>query len=317
MRNGLGSARDMSAQRRLGPRSSAGCLVAMLTMLSLAGLSTAQGAETGSAPVVRGAYLVHAGGCTTCHTEKGGDAFAGGRPLKTPFGTFFSPNITPDKETGIGVWSDDDFVRALREGVRPDGAHYFPVFPFTTYTRMTRSDAVAIKAYLFSLAPINKPNKDHAVPFPFSWRFTQTGWKLLFFSAGQFAPDSSQSAEWNRGAYLVEALAHCGECHTPRNIFGGINRDEWLSGNVDGPDGEFVPNITPDDETGIGKWSEGDIIQLFKIGFKPNFDDVQGTMGEAVEDGLKHLTDADLKAIAVYLRALPPIHNPIKPKKKN
>ncbi len=262
----------------------------------------------------RGAYLVRAGGCVTCHTAKDGETFAGGRPLKTPFGTFLSPNITPDRETGIGAWTDDKFVRALRDGVRPDSAHYFPVFPYTTYTRMTHADALAIKAYLFSLAPVARPNRDHDVGFPFNWRLLQAGWKLLFFDAGEYVPDPAQSTEWNRGAYLVEALSHCGECHTRRNAFGALDRDMWLAGNVDGPDGVFVPNITPDKETGIGDWSEGDIVQLLKTGFKPNFDDVQGTMGEAVEDGLKYLTDADLKAIAVYLRALPPIRNPIKPK---
>ena len=261
----------------------------------------------------RGAYLVRAGGCVTCHTAAGGETFAGGRALATPFGTFFSPNITPDRETGIGVWSDDQFVRALREGVRPDGAHYFPVFPYTAYTRMTRADALAMKAYLFSLAPVARPNRDHEIDFPFGWRLLQAGWKLLFFDAGERVPDPDRSPQWNRGAYLVEALAHCGECHTRRNVFGALDRDMWLAGTVDGPDGAFVPNITPDAETGIGGWSEGDIVQLLKIGFKPDFDDVQGTMAEAVEDGLKHLTDADLKAIAAYLRALAPIRNPIAP----
>ncbi|MDA0261955.1 MAG: cytochrome c, partial [Proteobacteria bacterium] len=225
-------------------------------------------------------------------------------------------NITPDKATGIGAWPDDDFVRALREGVRPDGAHYFPVFPYTTYTRMTRDDALAIKAYLFSRAPVSKAKRDHDVGFPFRWRFLQAGWKLLFFRAGEFKPEASHSAERNRGAYLVEALSHCGECHTPRNLFGALNREKWLAGTADGPEGELAPNITPDDASGIGKWSEADIVQLFRIGFKPNFDDVQGTMAEAIEDGLKHLTDQDLHAIAVYLKGLPAIHNPIKRKRK-
>ncbi len=287
----------------------------MALLIAVTGRISAAAAQTNADQVSRGAYLVSAGGCTTCHTEKKGVPFSGGRALKTPFGTFFSPNITADSKTGIGAWTDDDFVRALRDGVRPDGAHYFPVFPYTTYTRMTRADALAIKAYLFSLAPVSKPNKDHAVGFPFRWRFLQTGWKLLFFQAGELIPDTSRSAEWNRGAYLVEALSHCGECHTPRNVFGGLDREMWLAGTADGPEGEIAPNITPDKATGIGKWSEADIVQLFKIGFKPNFDDVQGSMAEAVEDGLKHLTDADLKAIATYLRALPPIDNLIKRKK--
>ena len=290
----------------------AGILVAGLAM----GLSPSLAAADEDA-VKRGAYLVRAGGCVSCHTAKDGETFAGGRPIKTPFGTFYSPNITPHSETGIGGWSDNDFAQAMREGVRPDGAHYFPAFPYTSYTRMNRADALAIKAYLFSLPPAARANRDHDVGFPFSWRLVQAGWKLLFFDAGELVPNPAKSEEWNRGAYLVEALAHCGECHTPRNAFGALDRAMWLAGTIDGPDGEFVPNITPDKETGIGEWSEGDIVQLFKIGFKPNFNDVQGSMGEAVEDGLKHLTNADLKAIAVYLLALPPTHNPIHPKQDN
>ena len=306
----------MKVQRRLASMARAGYATAVAVLVLLGGVGGGSSAKADTDQISRGAYLVLAGGCTTCHTEKGGMRFAGGRALKTPFGTFFSPNITPDRETGIGIWSDEDFVRALRKGVRPDGAHYFPVFPYTTYTRMTRADALAIKAFLFSTPPVSKPNRDHDVGFPFSWRLIQAGWKLLFFDAGEFKADPARSEAWNRGAYLVEALAHCGECHTPRNIFGGADRDKWLAGTADGPDGEIAPNITPDKESGIGEWSEGDIIQLLKIGFKPNFDDVQGTMAEAIEDGLKSLTDADLKAIAVYLRALPPIHNVIKSNKE-
>ena len=301
----------MNGRRWLGLLATSGFAAALM----VCGSANPALAQANADQIKRGAYLVLAGGCTTCHTEKDGTPFSGGRPLKTPFGTFFSPNITADAETGIGTWKDNDFVRALREGVRPDGAHYFPVFPYTTYTRMTRDDVLAIKAYLFSLAPVSKPNRAHAVAFPFRWRFLQTGWKLLFFEPGEYSSDTSRTAEWNRGAYLVEALSHCGECHTPRNVFGGIDRDMWLAGTADGPEGEIAPNITPDEDTGIGEWSEADIVQLFKIGFKPNFDDVQGTMAEAVEDGLKHLSDADLMAIAVYLRALPPIRNKIKRKK--
>jgi len=291
----------------------AGWAIVQLTFV--AGSINPASAQSNPDQVARGAYLVSAGGCMTCHTEKKGAPFSGGRALKTPFGTFFSPNITADTETGIGSWTDSDFVQALREGVRPDGAHYFPVFPYTTYMRMTRDDALAIKAYLFSLAPVSKSNKNYAVGFPFSWRFLQTGWKMLFFRAGELAPDTSRTAEWNRGAYLVEALSHCGEYHSPRNIFGGLDREMWLAGTVDGPEGETAPNITPDKKTGIGEWSEADIVQLFRIGFKPDFDDVQRSMAEAIEDGLKHLTDADLKEIAVYLRALPAIANAVKREK--
>lgn len=261
--------------------------------------------------VENGAYLVKAAGCVGCHTAKRGTPFAGGLGLKTPFGTFFSPNITPHPELGIGSWSDEDFVRALHEGVRPDGARYFPVFPYPSYTRMTREDALAIKAYLFSLAPVEQPNREHDVSFPFSWRLMQRGWRMMNFDEGRFQPDPAQSDKVNRGGYLVKALAHCGECHTPRNIMGGLDNDMFLAGTPDGPEDQLVPNITPH-ATGAADWSERDLVQVMRDGMKPDFDNVQGTMAEAIEDGLKYLTDADLEAIAAYLKTVPPIDNVVK-----
>lgn len=281
---------------------------ALAALALLVSTGVAAQAET---PVEKGAYLVRAGGCVSCHTAKGGEPFAGGRALETPFGTFYSPNITPHPEAGIGRWSDEDFVRALHEGVAPEGGRYFPVFPYTSYTRMSREDALAIKAYLFSLAPSGTANRAHDVPFPFSWRFAQRGWQWLFFDEGRFEPDPAKSAEWNRGAYLVEALAHCGECHTPRNVFGATDRSMYLAGTPDGPEGELVPNITPH-ESGIGDWSDGDLVNLLESGMKPDFDDVQGSMEEAIENGLKHLTEADMKAIEVYVYEVPPIDNVVK-----
>lgn len=256
----------------------------------------------------RGEYLVMAGGCTSCHTNEksGGQPFAGGRGLETPFGTYYSPNITPDPQTGIGEWSDEDFVRALQEGVAPDGSHYFPVFPWTSYARMRSEDALAIKAYLFSLPPVSQDNKAHDVPPPFGWRWTMGIWKLLFFDQEPVARIAYSDSGVGRGAYLVEALAHCGECHTPRNLVGAMDTSMWLAGTPDGPDGDLVPNITPH-ETGIGDWSEGDIVQLLKTGLMPNYDNVQGSMQEAIEDGLESLTDEDLSAIAAYLKAIPAI----------
>ncbi|HEX4549624.1 cytochrome c, partial [Pseudomonas sp.] len=209
--------------------------------------------------VARGEYLVRAGGCFSCHTAPGGEALAGGRALATPFGTFYSPNITPDPETGIGRWTDAQFLRALREGVRPDGANYFPVFPYTSFTGITDKDALAIKAYLFSRPPVRQGNRPHDVAFPFSWRLLQSGWKWLFFTPGPFQPAPERSAAYNRGAYLVTALAHCGECHTPRNFLGAVRTGERLSGTPDGPDGQLVPNIRPDPGTGIGKWEKDDV----------------------------------------------------------
>ena len=258
----------------------------------------------------QGAYLANAAGCEDCHTDRGhgGQPYAGGRALATPFGTFYSPNITPDPETGIGRWSDEQFLRALRDGVRPDGANYFPVFPYPSFTKIADADARAIKAYLFSLPAVRQANRAHDISFPISWRFLQNGWKLLFFSPGPFRPAPERSETYNRGAYLVTALAHCGECHTPRNWFGAMEPDRFLAGNPDGPDGKTVPNITPDPETGIGNWSEEDITTLLKTGQTPEFDFVGGAMGEVVRN-TSRLDDSDRRAIAVYLKSLPPIHS--------
>jgi mono/diheme cytochrome c family protein len=258
--------------------------------------------------IARGAYLAAAADCVACHTDPahGGRPYAGGRALATPFGTFYSPNITPDPETGIGRWSEAEFLRALREGVRPDGSNYFPVFPYPSFTKITDDDARAIKAYLFAQPPVRQSSRAHDVAFPFSWRFLQNGWKLLFFSPGPFRPAPERSEPYNRGAYLVTALAHCGECHTPRNWFGATEPDRFLAGNPNGPDGKKVPNITPDPRTGIGRWSEHDIITLLRDGQTPDFDFVGGAMAEVVKSTFR-LTDADREAIALYLRSLPAI----------
>ena len=197
-------------------------------------------------------------------------------------------------------------MRALRDGVRPDGANYFPVFPYPSFTKITDADARAIKAYLFSLPAVRQANRAHDVSFPVSWRFLQNGWKLLFFSPGPFRPTPERSEAYNRGAYLVTALAHCGECHTPRNWFGATEPDRFLAGNPNGPDGKKVPNITPDPRTGIGRWSEHDIITLLRDGQTPDFDFVGGAMAEVVKSTFR-LTDADREAIALYLRSLPAI----------
>lgn len=273
-------------------------------------IASAQNPEGLDDALARGAYLSRAAGCMSCHTLPGDDGqpFAGGRALETPFGTFYSPNITPDPETGIGEWSDEDFVRALRSGEAPEGHLYYPVFPYPSYTRMREDDMLAIKDYLFSLVPVRAVNKKHDAVFPLGWRFLLNGWTLLNFDEGELRDDPDKSAEWNRGRYLVDAMSHCGECHTPRGLFGGTDSAMYLAGTRDGPDGELVPNITPH-ETGIADWSEADIAYLLQTGMKPSFDDVQGSMAEAVEDGLSHLTEDDLNAIAVYLKSVPPIEN--------
>jgi mono/diheme cytochrome c family protein len=260
--------------------------------------------------VARGAYLANAADCVACHTdsEHGGRPYAGGRAIATPFGTFYTPNITPDPDTGIGRWSEAQFLRALRDGVGPGGASFYPVFPYTSFTKIVDDDARAIWAYLSSLPPVRHRDRRQKVSFPFSWRPLLTLWKWLFFDPGPFRPDPHRSAAYNRGAYLVNALAHCGECHTPRNWLGATEPSRFLSGTAHGPDGKAVPNITPDPETGIGNWTEDDIVGVLRNGETPDLDYVTGAMAEVVKSTAK-LSDADRRAIAVYLKSLPPIHS--------
>lgn len=280
---------------------------ARLALVSLCLSCAAQAADSNA--VRRGEYLIHAGGCITCHTEDVDNAvpMAGGRELDSPYGTFYSPNITPDKATGIGSWSDDDFVRAFHEGRNPDGAAYFPAFPYTAYTGMSRADLLDIKAYLFSLAPVAKQNLKHDLPFYMSTRLAAKGWQARYFEPARFVPDATRDATWNRGAYLVRHLGHCAECHTPRGKLGVLLKDRELAGNPDGPDDGHVPNITPDKQDGIGRWSLRDIEYYLDIGMEPDGDFVGGAMAPVVEDNTSRLTSEDRHAIATYLRALPPL----------
>jgi mono/diheme cytochrome c family protein len=270
------------------------------------------------AAIQRGKAVFQAAGGCSCHTddEHSGAFMAGGRPIKTPFGTIYSTNITPAPKTGIGTWSEADFRRAMTQGVGPDGRHYFPVFPYTSFTRMTEQDVQDLKAYLFSVPPVEQANKPPALRFPFGWRAGLAVWRWLNFHPGTFQPRSDQSAEWNRGAYLASALGHCAECHTPRNWLGGLKTTMAYAGSADGPEGELAPNITPDEATGIGTWSVVDIVWFLQTGFKPDGDDAQGLMSVMIDNGSKHLPEADLRAIAVYLRSLPPIHNKVVKKDK-
>ena len=282
-------------------------IVAALTLMLLIGAIPAVAEEDA---VSRGEYLVRAGGCFSCHTVAGEEKLTGGRALATPFGAFYSPNITPDLETGIGRWTDAQFLRALREGVRPDGANYFPVFPYPSFTGIIDGDAVAIKDYLFSLPAVHRENRPHDVAFPFSWRFLQTVGSCCSLLLVRSKPPPDRSVTSNRGAYLVTALAHCGECHTPRNFLCATQSGQRLAGTPDGPAGQLVPNITPDPDTGIGKWEKDDIVEVLRTGTTPEQSKVKGAMRETIDDGLKYLSDSDLEAIADYLFAQPPIvHN--------
>ncbi len=270
-------------------------------------LTTAANADEAAAK--RGEVIFNAGDCIGCHTDvKGGGApLAGGRPLDTPFGVFFGPNISPDPQYGIGAWSEEEFRRALRQGIGRHGEYLFPVFPFPSFTGMTDGDIADLWAYLKSRPAQKVPSKPHQVSFPFSWRFLQLGWRTLFFREGPLTPVAGQSPEWNRGRYLAEAVAHCQECHTPRNFLGGLRSSRAYSGNPQGPDNQKTPNITSDAETGIGKWSVDDIATLLKTGQTPDFDFVGSGMAEVVK-GTGALSDADRHAIAVYVKSLPPIH---------
>ena len=255
--------------------------------------------------IERGAYLLHAGGCISCHTADDAEPLTGGHALVTAFGTFYVPNITPDEATGIGAWSDDDFVRAMREGLSPDGSHYYPAFPYTSYTGMTQEDVLAIKAYLFSLDPVAQTNREHELPWYLFSRVLAGAWKFAFFTSERFAADTNRPASWNRGAYLVRHVGHCEECHTPRNLLGAPIGGLTLTGNADGPDGKKVPNITPDDETGIGKWSADEIAFFLEIGMLPDGDFTGGAMSPVIDDNTSHLTTDDRNAIVEYLQSLP------------
>ncbi len=259
----------------------------------------------------RGEYIFRATGGCGCHTnyENKGAVMAGGRAINTPFGDFYSTNITPDPKTGIGKWSEEDFIRAMTEGTGPDGTHYAPVFPYTSFSKMTRTDLLDLKAYLFSLPAVEQTNQSHDLYIPFGERIGFFLWKKMNFTPTQFQPDASKSAQWNRGAYLSQALAHCEECHTPRNLQGVLKKDMAFAGSEEGPEGELAPNITPDDTTGIGEWDAVDIVEILQSGIKPDGDDVQGLMSEVIEHGYSYLKKDDLDAITFYLKSLPALHN--------
>ncbi len=284
----------------------------LATILSILFVSLAQAQETA---VQRGRFLLHAGGCLSCHTNDQESAIplAGGRALESPFGTFYSPNITPDRETGIGDWTDEEFIEAFWSGIGPDGQYYFPAFPYPSYTGVSREDLLAIKAYLFTLEPIKQQNLEHNLPWYLNTRLAAAAWQLLKFDSRRFEPDSSQSPEWNRGAYLVRHLGHCGECHTPRDNLGGTIKDREMAGVAAMDHNKGVPNITPHEKDGIGKWSMNELMLFLELGMEPDGDFVGGHMSEVIDDNTSMLTNEDRRAIAVYLKSLPVVGGPEKP----
>lgn len=254
--------------------------------------------------IERGEYLTRAADCVACHTDEGGEPFAGGSPFKTPMGTLYSTNITPDRETGIGTWSDEEFARAVREGKGKEGENLYPAMPYTSYTLITDEDVQLIKDYLFSLPPVKRRDQKDDMIFPFNVRLGLSAWKLVDFDNRRFQPNEKMNDKWNRGAYLVEALGHCGECHTPRNITMGMKTDERYAGAM--LEGWHAFNITSDKAAGIGSWSQDDIVNYLRSGHAADKGGAAGPMAEVIENSTRHLTEADLQAMAYYLSTIEP-----------
>ena len=271
---------------------------------------------SGEELLARGEYLAIAGNCASCHTTSTGEFMAGGLAFETPFGTLYSTNITPDADTGIGNWSDRDFLNAMRHGVRPDNEHLYPAFPYTAYTRISNEDIAAIYAYLQSIPSVNQAAQENELSFPFNFRPLMAIWKALFFEPGVFEPDEEQSDEWNRGAYLVEGLAHCSACHTPRNFFGAERKELHMSG------GEYLdrirtgahrpwsaPNLTST-ERGLGLWTQQEIRDYLKSA-RNDFLESFGPMNQVIMNSTRFLSDSDVSAMAFYLKSLPAVDEPI------
>jgi mono/diheme cytochrome c family protein len=274
-------------------------LAAATVMIALMRPSTAGDSGQDFTQVERGRYLAIAGDCAGCHTAPGGAEFAGGRALDTPFGKIVSTNITPDRETGIGDWTDDQFVTALTQGIRRDGAHLYPAMPYPYFTKITRDDALAIRAYLSTVQALKRAVNANQLPFPLSVRADMAAWNALYFKPGTFQPNVDKSDEWNRGAYLVEGLMHCGACHTPKNLAGADKDSERLQGGV--LQDWFAPDITPNRRHGIGRWQIDEIVAYLKTGHNQNAA-ATGPMAEEVTNSSSKMSDADLRAVAVYLK---------------
>jgi mono/diheme cytochrome c family protein len=253
--------------------------------------------------MARGEYLARAGDCVACHTARGGEPFAGGLAMPTPFGTLYTPNITPDPENGIGKWNADDFWRALHEGRSRDGSLLYPAFPYPSYTKVVRADADAIFDYLKSLKPVRKRNRPHDMAFPFNQRKLLLGWRALYFESGEFSPHSGESAEWNRGAYLVQGLGHCDACHTSRNMFGATVKSKEFSGGVIPLQDWYAPSLTSNREAGLGQWNVDDVVDLLRKGVARRAI-VFGPMAQVVHDSLQYLSEADVRAMAIYLKSI-------------
>jgi len=277
--------------------------LAGLLGLSLAVAVPARAQGTTYSTIERGRYLVNAGDCASCHTAEGGKPYAGGLAVPTPFGTIYSTNITPDPATGIGKWSEQDFYNAMHDGIRRDGKHLYPAFPYPWFTKVSRADVHAIKAFLDTVTPVRQQNKPTELPWPLSVREVMAGWNKLYFHEGAFKPDPKKSEQWNRGAYLVEGLGHCGACHTDTNLLGAPKTADKLKG---GDFGEhwYAPGLTSNLRDGLGGWSAAEIVEYLKTGANAK-SAAGGPMAEVVKNSTQYLSDVDLNAIAVYLKDVP------------
>ncbi len=282
-----------------------------LMLLIIAPLTTYTHAQEVDSLVANGEYVLKVSGCIHCHSTDEGVALAGGRALDTPFGIFYTPNITSHKSTGIGAWSRDDFRQALKHGVSPDGSDYYPAFPFTSYSQLRADDIDAMFAYILSRPASDKNNRKHELEWFLRWRIAAQVWKWLFFEPVEFQKDIEHGNEMNRGAYIAEAMGHCGECHTPRNLLGALDTDRAYAGNPNGPDQELVPNITSDKTTGIGDWSREELIEFLKYGELPDGEYVVGSMDPVIQ-GMSFLTSNDRDSLAEYLLSLTPIENHVR-----
>ncbi len=280
-------------------------LIIMLVAIGAAG--TWRSGLTAQASIERGEYIFHVAGCLTCHSTEGAPPLAGGHRFDTPFGVFISPNITPDKSHGIGAWSEQDFMRALRYGLAPDGRHYYPVFPYTSYTRMSEQDMRDLFAYLRTTEPAARPNETHELVWFARSRLGNRVWKALFLDPGAYQPDGRRSERWNRGAYIAEALAHCGECHSPRGVLGAVDGARHLSGNPQGLGGDVIPNITPHASADVSSWVAVDYAAYLSYGEMPDGDYAGGMMATVIDEGLSKLTETDRAALIEYLMTLRPL----------
>ncbi len=284
-----------------GRRHAMPVILAMLllcTAFSVAQAETEPSAET----LARGKALTIAGDCAGCHTADQARPLAGGKRIDTPFGAIYSPNLTPDRETGLGAWSDDDFVRAFRYGMAPDGSHYYPAFPYPYFTKLTRQDLTAIRAYLATLAPVRTMRPPAQLHWPLNYRVLMRAWNYFFFRPGIFEPNQQKSAEWNRGGYLVTAAAHCGACHTPKNLFGAAKQSQAFGGRTVGD--WFAPRLDGAERSGLKSWSVDDIVEYLASG-RNGKSHVNGPMAGVVVNSTSQMSDAEIRAIAVYLKDLP------------